>query len=95
MIAAYVLVSTYLLHAYTKFNKSSSLFTNCGSSMLILLQDPTMMSLLGDDASDISQATNTTTCSESSNMSYAGNDRLSKGNSIRTHVLKGQYCNVY
>lgn len=38
-----------------------------------LLQDPDVMSLLGDDASDASQLTNITTCSESSNISFMPN----------------------
>jgi hypothetical protein len=37
------------------------------------------MSLLGDDASDMSQVINTTSCSESSNASYATSGRASKG----------------
>lgn len=37
------------------------------------LQDPDVMSLLGDDASDASQLTNITTCSESSNISFMPN----------------------
>lgn len=43
------------------------------SSKLDLLQDPDVMSLLGDDASDASQLTNITTCSESSNISFMPN----------------------
>lgn len=35
-----------------------------------LWQDPDVMSLLGDDASDASQLTNITTCSEGSNISF-------------------------
>lgn len=38
-----------------------------------ILQDPDVMSLLGDDASDASQLTNITTCSESSNISFMPN----------------------
>lgn len=36
-------------------------------------EDPDVMSLLGDDASDASQLTNITTCSESSNISFMPN----------------------
>ncbi|XP_021361015.1 kinesin-like protein KIF20B isoform X2 [Mizuhopecten yessoensis] len=42
---------------------------------MITDDEPDVMSLLGEDATDISYMTNTTTCSESSNVSYANSDR--------------------
>ncbi|XP_052081873.1 kinesin-like protein KIF20B isoform X2 [Mytilus californianus] len=45
---------------------------------MVTFDEPDVMSLLGDDASDMSIITNTTTCSESSNVSYGPAGRTSK-----------------
>ena len=45
---------------------------------MVSFDEPDVMSLLGDDASDMSQVINTTSCSESSNASYATSGRASK-----------------
>ncbi|XP_071151333.1 kinesin-like protein KIF20A [Mytilus edulis] len=45
---------------------------------MVTFDEPDVMSLLGDDASDLSIINNTTTCSESSNASYGPAGRVSK-----------------
>ncbi|XP_063410383.1 kinesin-like protein KIF20B isoform X2 [Mytilus trossulus] len=45
---------------------------------MVTFDEPDVMSLLGDDASDMSIINNTTTCSESSNASYGPAGRVSK-----------------